>query len=92
MKFEERLPACVLDTDFDDLSDAGIEIGKRLVLTVLGTTLAGASVEGCKEVLEQVREWGGRLSWTAWFSSDTRRVGLPHRALTRFLPWPGKSC
>jgi 2-methylcitrate dehydratase PrpD len=57
---EETMVEYVLMTKFDDLPREAIEIGKRLLMTVLGTTVAGATVEGCEGVFDLVREWGGR--------------------------------
>ena len=57
---EETLIEYIMNTHFDDLPERAIEIGKALVLTSLGTIVAGAKSEGCEAVLEQVREWSGR--------------------------------
>ena len=62
MDVEEKLVEYILNTHFGDLPEQAIEIGKTLILTVLGTTIAGSSSEGCEAVLEQVHEWGGRDS------------------------------
>ena len=56
---EEKLVEYILNTHFNDLPEQAIEIGKTLILTVLGTTIAGATSEGCEPVLDQVHEWGG---------------------------------
>ena len=60
MDVEETLVEYALDTSFGDLPEQAIEIGKTLVLTVLGTTVAGAALEGCEAMVRQVKEWGGR--------------------------------
>ena len=60
MDIESKFVEGILDTDYDDLSGYGIEIGKRLLMTVLGTTVAGATSDGCEEVLDLVRGWGGK--------------------------------
>jgi len=59
MDVEEKLVEYILNTHFNDLPEQAIEIGKTLILTVLGTTIAGATSEGCEAVLDQVHEWGG---------------------------------
>ena len=59
MDVEEKLVEHILNTHFNDLPERAIEIGKTLILTVLGTTIAGATSEGCEAVLDQVNEWGG---------------------------------
>ena len=60
MDSEERLVEYIFNTGFDDLTDQAIELGKTLVMTVLGTTIAGATSEGCEEMVNQVKEWGGK--------------------------------
>jgi len=57
---EETLVKYILNTDMDALAEQAIDNGKILVLTVLGTTIAGAKSEGYDVLLDQVREWGGR--------------------------------
>lgn len=70
MGFEESLVEYILNTGFDDLPEHAIEIGKTLMLTVLGTTIAGATSEGCEEAVDQVREWGGRKEATILIYGD----------------------
>jgi len=64
MDVEHTLVSYILNTNFDDLPEQAIEIGKTLLITVLGTTIAGATAEGCEQVLEQIQEWGGRKEAT----------------------------
>jgi 2-methylcitrate dehydratase PrpD len=37
-----------------------VDIIKNVILTILGTTIAGATAEGCEALLSQIKEWGGR--------------------------------
>jgi 2-methylcitrate dehydratase PrpD len=60
VKVERRLAEWVTETSFDDLPSEPIEQAKTLVKTIVGTTIAGAATEGCAEIVEQVRLWGGR--------------------------------
>ena len=60
MEVEKRLAEYVSKTRFDDLPQEPIDIAKNVVLTVLGTTTAGATVEGGEALVNQVKEWGGR--------------------------------
>lgn len=64
MDVEETIVSYILDTSFDELPEQAVEIGETLVLTVLGTTIAGATSEGCEAVVNQVKEWGGRREAT----------------------------
>lgn len=60
MELEKRLAQYVSETRFDDLPPEPIDIAKDIVLTVLGTTIAGATAEGCEALVDQVKEWGGK--------------------------------
>jgi len=60
MELEKRLAEYVSETRFDDLPPEPIDIAKDVVLTVLGTTIAGATAEGCEALVDQVKEWGGK--------------------------------
>lgn len=59
METEKRLAEYVSQTAFEDLPRQSVEIIKNVVLTVFGTTIAGANAEGCRALVDQVREWGG---------------------------------
>jgi len=45
---------------YDDLPGTVVEITKKFILDTLGTTIAGSNGSGCKAVIEQVKEWGGK--------------------------------
>jgi len=60
MQVEKRLAEYVSETGFNDLPQEPVDIAKKVVLTVLGTTIAGATAEGCEALVDQVKEWGGR--------------------------------
>lgn len=60
MEAERELARYVAEAGYNDLPEESIAIIKNLILTVLGTTVAGATDEGCEEVVTQVREWGGK--------------------------------
>jgi 2-methylcitrate dehydratase PrpD len=67
---EQTLIEKIMNTHFDDLPEEAIEIGKALVLTILGTAVAGAKSEGCEALVEQAREWGGRKEATIMVYGD----------------------
>lgn len=67
---EQTLIEKIMNTHFDDLPEEAIEIGKALVLTILGTAVAGARSEGCEALVEQIREWGGRKEATIMAYGD----------------------
>lgn len=60
METEKRLAHYITDAKYDDLPGESIDIIRNVVMTVVGTALAGATSEGCEAVISQVKEWGGR--------------------------------
>jgi len=60
METEKRLAQYVSDSKYSDLPPESIDVIKKVVLTVMGTTLAGATAEGCEAIVSQVKEWGGK--------------------------------
>ncbi|MGD0236614.1 MAG: MmgE/PrpD family protein, partial [Syntrophorhabdales bacterium] len=64
MESERILARYVTDTAYEALPEKPLAIAKEVVLTVLGTTIAGANAEGCEALVRQVRTWGGRKEAT----------------------------
>jgi 2-methylcitrate dehydratase PrpD len=64
MKSEKRLAEFVSEMKFKDLPQKSVETIKNVILTILGTTIAGATAEGCEPLVGQVKEWGGRKEAT----------------------------
>lgn len=60
MEAEKKLAQYATDVRFSDLPGTLVDIIKNVILTVLGTTLAGATAEGCQTIVTQVKEWAGR--------------------------------
>jgi len=60
MEAEKKLAHYVTDTNYDDLPGDAVDIVRKVILTVLGTTLAGATAEGGQALVAQVKEWGGK--------------------------------
>src|SRR3990167_4940310 len=60
MDTEQRLSQYALESAYKDLPDSTIAFAKNVILTVLGTTIAGARAEGCEAIARQARQWGGR--------------------------------
>ncbi|MBA4417750.1 MAG: MmgE/PrpD family protein [Syntrophus sp. (in: bacteria)] len=60
METEGRLVDYVYRTTFGDVPDMALKLIKNQVLAVLGTTIAGASAEGCETIVELEKELGGR--------------------------------
>lgn len=64
MEIEKRLAEFVSERKFEDLPQEPVDIIKNVILTVLGTTIAGATSEGCEALVNQVKEWGGKKEAT----------------------------
>lgn len=60
MKSEEKLVEYICNISFDDIPANTIDIIKNMLITVIGTTIAGSSEEGCKELIAYYNEMGGR--------------------------------
>lgn len=64
MELEKTLAQYISETKFDDLPKEPVDVIKNVVLTIIGTTIAGATEEGCKALVNQVKEWGGKKEAT----------------------------
>jgi 2-methylcitrate dehydratase PrpD len=64
MDTERKLAQYVSDTEYRDLPGEPVDVAKNVILTVLGTTIAGARAEGCDALVTQVKEWGGKKEAT----------------------------
>ena len=56
----KKLVDHVTGTQFNDLPEAVVDNAKRFILDSLGVAIAGSSAPGCKEVVDLVKEWGGK--------------------------------
>lgn len=60
MKTEEKIVKFVCNTAFCDVPPKMLEVTKKQVLAIIGTTIGGGSAEGCETIIELARELGGR--------------------------------
>ncbi len=60
METERILVDYVCGTGFGDMPEAAVKVIKNQVLAVLGTTIAGASAEGCETIVAMEKEAGGK--------------------------------
>ena len=60
METEKKLAGFISNTEFADLPRETIESVKNVVLNCIGTTIAGATQEGCETIVRQVKDWGGK--------------------------------
>ena len=54
-----RLAENVAKIRFDDLPEEVVEVAKKFVLDTVGNALAGSTASGARELVEQVKSWGG---------------------------------
>jgi 2-methylcitrate dehydratase PrpD len=64
---EAVLAAWVSGLRYEDLPADIVAGMKLLVRTIIGTAVAGATADGCEDVVAQVREWGGAPEASVWF-------------------------
>ena len=60
MQSEQILSEFVTGTKFEEIPAEAISTAKNVVLTVLGTVIAGANTAGIKTLVNHVRDWGGK--------------------------------
>ena len=70
MKAEGKLVNFVCDTRFEDISSSALNTVKRQVLAVVGTTIAGATAEGCETAVQLYRELKGKQEATILIHGD----------------------
>jgi 2-methylcitrate dehydratase PrpD len=50
----------IVNTQFEDLPHDVIEEEKKFIIDSLGVAIAGSSAPGCKEIVDLIKEWGGK--------------------------------
>jgi len=60
MRIEQRLVDWISTVEFEDFPQAVIETTKNQLLTIVGTTVAGATEDGCLEAVDFYRRLGGK--------------------------------
>jgi filamentous hemagglutinin family protein len=61
---EQTLAHFITDSKFEELPPEAITTARNVVLTILGTIVAGANVPGIKALVNKVRDWGGKKEAT----------------------------
>jgi 2-methylcitrate dehydratase PrpD len=79
MQSEAMLAEFVQRTQYDDLPEEALLVMKRVVLTTLGTAIAGANEDGCREARELALGWGGHSEATVLFHGT--KLPAPQAAL-----------
>jgi 2-methylcitrate dehydratase PrpD len=70
----------VLKIRYEDLSSHVIEVVKKTLIDTLGCTIAGSTATGCPELVELVKDWGGKPEATVLVYGG--KVPAPAAALT----------
>ena len=60
MKISEKIADYIFTLDYEDIPDVVIEEKKKNILDILGVMTAGNSGKGCREVIDEIVDWGGR--------------------------------
>jgi len=66
MEVEQTLVEYICQTAFDDLPKEVVDTVKKIVLTVVGTMIAGKTAEGCRELAEFHQALGGKEQATVF--------------------------
>jgi 2-methylcitrate dehydratase PrpD len=64
MEIEKKLVEYICASNFKDIPPQPLSVVKNMVLTVLGTTIAGAQAEGCEPLVDLYRGMGGKAEAT----------------------------
>lgn len=70
MNFERQIVDYISETKFDDLPEAAVDTVMKMLLADIGTTIAGAQADGCRELAEFYRYEGGRPEATVLVHGD----------------------
>ncbi len=70
METEELIAQYLSNTRYEDIPNRVMNVVKNIVLTIVGTTIAGAREEGCEALASLVKDWGGRKEATILIHSD----------------------
>jgi 2-methylcitrate dehydratase PrpD len=60
METEKKLINFIIDTTFSDLPKVLLSIVRNMILTILGTTVGGATAESCDSLVEFLRKESGK--------------------------------
>lgn len=76
----ETLVKHVIRTTFEDLPSEVVSVTKKSVIDTLGVMIAGSSVDGCKLLVDYIREWEGRKESTIAVLGDKVPCSLAAQA------------
>jgi 2-methylcitrate dehydratase PrpD len=67
---EEEFVHYILNTKYQNLPAEVVDTAKHMFLINIGTTIAGATLEGCEALRDQIKGWGGRQEATILLHGD----------------------
>ena len=73
----------IVDTKFDNLPEEAVEVAKKFIIDSIGVAIAGSSADGNAEVIELLREWGGKEESTVWVHGN--KLPAPEAAFANSL-------
>lgn len=68
----------VINTRYEDIPADALEVSKKQTLDIIACIIGGSTAAGCKEVVELVKEWGGKEEST--IIAYGGKVPSPHAA------------
>jgi 2-methylcitrate dehydratase PrpD len=60
----------IVSTDYEKLTPESIAYAKESILDTIGAIIAGSTGQGCREVVELVKDWGGKKESTILIYGD----------------------
>jgi 2-methylcitrate dehydratase PrpD len=79
MELEQKLVTYIGGSKFEDLPQQAVDVAKNMILTEMGTIIAGATEEGCQTLVDLIKEWGGKKEATILI--DGGKVPAHHAVL-----------
>jgi 2-methylcitrate dehydratase PrpD len=79
MELEQKLVTYIGGSTFEDLPQQAVDVAKNMILTEMGTIIAGATEEGCQTLVDLIKEWGGKKEATILI--DGGKVPAHHAVL-----------
>jgi len=80
MDIMETLVRNIVSIKFEDLPPEAITATKKSIIDTLGVMIAGSSVEGCRLLVEHIKEWGGHEESTIVVFGDKAPSNLAAQA------------
>ena len=62
----EQMSANAVNTQFENLDQATVELAKNRIVDVIGCAIGGANAPGNASLIDLVRKWGGNAEATIW--------------------------